>query len=106
MDRRHRASGDEPQFGVWPGLEGRPYVAHTARDWLTKLQLVAAGCGLTTVPAVIAAAVPAGVRVLAVRGGPDERRRLVVAHLPRPLPETALRVVEALRTAAAGTAAS
>ena len=100
-----RTSGDEPQFGVWPGLEGRPDVAHTARDWLTKLQLVAAGCGLTTVPAVIAAAVPAGVRVLAVRGGPDERRRLVVAHLPRPLPETALRVVEALRTAAAGTAA-
>jgi hypothetical protein len=49
--------------------------------------------------------VPAGVRVLAVRGGPDERRRLVVAHLRRPLPETALRVVEALRTAAAGTAA-
>ncbi len=24
-------------------------VAHTARDWLTKLALVATGCGMTTV---------------------------------------------------------
>jgi len=95
-----RASGDEPQLGAWPGLDGRPDIAHTSRDWLTKLQLVAAGCGMTTVPAVIAAAAPAGVRVLAVRGGPEERRRVIVAHLPHRLPEAALRVVEALRAAA------
>jgi DNA-binding transcriptional LysR family regulator len=95
-----RASGDEPQLGVWPGLDGRPDIAHTSRDWLTKLQLVAAGCGMTTVPAVIAAAAPAGVRVLAVRGGPEERRRVIVAHLPHRLPEAALHVVEALRAAA------
>jgi DNA-binding transcriptional LysR family regulator len=95
-----KASGDEPQLGVWPGLDGRPDIAHTARDWLTKLHLVAAGCGLTTVPAVIAAAAPAGVRVLAVRGGSEERRRVILAHLPHHLPEAALRVVEALRAAA------
>jgi hypothetical protein len=40
-----------------------------------------------------------GVRVLAVRGGPEERRRVVVAHLPHRLPEAALRVAEALRAA-------
>jgi DNA-binding transcriptional LysR family regulator len=101
-----RTSGDEPQLGVWPGLEGRPDVAHIARDWLTKLQLVAAGCGLTTVPAVIAAAAPAGVRVLAVRGGSEERRRVVVAHLPHDLPDPALRVVEALRAVVTETSAS
>jgi DNA-binding transcriptional LysR family regulator len=99
-----RSSGDQPQLGVWPGLDGRPEVAHTAGDWLAKLHLVAAGCGLTTVPGDLAAATPAGVRVLAVRGGPEERRRVIVAHLPHRLPETAVRVVEALRTAVTDTA--
>jgi DNA-binding transcriptional LysR family regulator len=64
---------------------------------------VAAGCGLTTVPALIAAAVPAGVRVLTVRGGPQERRRVVVAHLPHRLPGAARHVADALRAAARGT---
>jgi hypothetical protein len=41
--------------------------------------------------------------VLAVRGGPEERRRVIVAWLPRRLPEAARRVVEALRAAAAET---
>ncbi|MBC6457287.1 LysR family transcriptional regulator [Actinomadura sp. HBU206391] len=100
-----RSSSDEPQLGAWPGLAGRPDIVHTSRDWLTKLRLVAAGCGLTTVPAVLAAAVPPGVRVLAVRGGPEERRRVIVAHLPHRLPEATARVIEALR-AVAGTQAS
>ncbi len=100
-----RVSLDEPLLGVWPGLDGRQEVVHTSRDWLTKLQLVAAGCGLTTVPALITAAVPAGVRVLTVRGGPQERRRTVVAHLPHHLPEAAQHVVDALRAAATGTPA-
>jgi DNA-binding transcriptional LysR family regulator len=94
-----KGTGEEQLFGVWPGLSGRPDIVHTSRDWLTKLQLVAAGCGLTTVPAVIAGAAPAGVRVLAVRGGPEERRRVIVAHLPNRLPEPAVRVIEALRAA-------
>jgi DNA-binding transcriptional LysR family regulator len=64
---------------------------------------VAAGCGITTVPAVIAPAAPVGVRVLAVRGGPEERRRVIVARLPGRLPEAARRVVEALRAVAAET---
>lgn len=96
-----RPSGDEQLFGVWPGLPGRPDVVHTARDWLTKLRLVAAGCGITTVPPVIVAAVPPGVRVLTVRGGAEERRRTIMAHLPQRLSEPARHLAAALREAAA-----
>ncbi|KOV84483.1 LysR family transcriptional regulator [Nocardia sp. NRRL S-836] len=89
--------GDPLVMGVWPGLPERPVVAHTARDWLAKLQLVAAGHGITTVPASLAAVVPAGVRVLPVRGGPSERRRVLLARLPGPVPEPVARVAAALR---------
>lgn len=75
-------SGTEQLMGVWPGLDERPDIAHTARDWLAKLHLVAAGCGLTTVPAAMASAVPPGVRILPVHGGPQETRRLLLARLP------------------------
>ncbi|WP_037568958.1 LysR family transcriptional regulator [Phaeacidiphilus oryzae] len=93
-------SGGERLMGVWPGLDERPEIAHTARDWLAKLQLVAAGCGLTTVPAPLTHAVPEGVRIRPVRGGPQEQRRLVLARLPEPPQEAVVRVAEALRAAA------
>ncbi|WP_284740757.1 LysR family transcriptional regulator [Amycolatopsis sp. RTGN1] len=93
-------SGDDRVMGVWPGVDERPEIAHTARDWLAKLHLVAAGCGITTVPGSLGAVVPAGVRVLAVRGGPGEQRRVLLAHLPRPLSDAAARVAAALREAA------
>jgi DNA-binding transcriptional LysR family regulator len=96
-------SGDDRVLGVWPGLDERPEIAHTARDWLAKLHLVAAGCGITTVPGSLGAVVPAGVRVLAVRGGPGEQRRVLLAHLPRPLSDAAARVAAALREAAVET---
>jgi len=96
-------AGDERVMGVWPGVDERPDIAHTARDWLAKLQLVAAGCGITTVPAVLVPAVPAGVRVLPVRGGPSEQRRILLARLPQPLPEPADRLADALRAAALDT---
>ncbi|GGM06487.1 LysR family transcriptional regulator [Streptomyces fumigatiscleroticus] len=94
------ASGEDRLMGVWPGLDERPEIAHTARDWLAKLQLVAAGCGLTTVPAALAAAAPQGVRVLPVRGGPQEQRRLLLARLPQTPAEPVTRVAAALRAAA------
>jgi DNA-binding transcriptional LysR family regulator len=99
-------SGDDRVMGVWPGLDERPEIAHTARDWLAKLHLVAAGCGITTVPGAMGAVVPPGVRVLAVRGGPGEQRRVLLAHLPRPLSDAAARVAAALREAALGTDAA
>ncbi|MEV4921414.1 LysR family transcriptional regulator [Streptomyces roseoverticillatus] len=97
------SSGEDRLMGVWPGLDERPEIAHTARDWLAKLHLVAAGCGLTTVPVTLAAAAPPGVRILPVRGGPQEQRRLVLARLPRPPAEPVTRVAAALRAAALDT---
>ncbi len=92
-------TGDARGMGAWPGLDERPDIAHVARDWLAKLALVAAGCGLTTVPAVLTA-VPPGVTVLPVRGGPREQRRLLLARLPGPAPEPVARLAEALRATA------
>ncbi|SDP89862.1 LysR family transcriptional regulator [Lentzea jiangxiensis] len=89
--------GDPWVMGVWPGLGERPVVAHTARDWLAKLQLVAAGFGITTIPASLVAVAPAGVRVLPVRGGPAEQRRVLLARLPGPVPEPVARLAAALR---------
>ncbi|MFC6881901.1 MULTISPECIES: LysR family transcriptional regulator [Actinomadura] len=93
-------AGEDQVMGVWPGLDERPEIAHTARDWLAKLHLVAAGCGITTVPVSLAPALPPGVRALPVRGGPQEQRRLLLARLPGPLPEPAARLAAALRAAA------
>jgi hypothetical protein len=94
------SSGEDRLMGVWPGPDERPEIAHTARDWLAKLQLVAAGRGLTAVSASLAPAVPPGVRVLPVRGGPQEQRRLLLARLPGPPAEAVTRVASALRLAA------
>ncbi|MDT0449267.1 LysR family transcriptional regulator [Streptomyces hesseae] len=100
------SSGEDQAMGVWPGLDERPEIAHTARDWLAKLHLVAAGCGLTTLPATLASAVPPGVRVLPVRGGPQEQRRLLLARLPHPPAEPVTRLAAALRAAALDTDAA
>ncbi|MCX5384533.1 LysR family transcriptional regulator [Streptomyces sp. NBC_00083] len=77
----------EPLLGAWPGLPGRPRVVHSARDWLTKLHLVAGGFGVTTVPARLAPVLPPGVSLVRVEGAPPEVRRVLVARLPgRPTP--------------------
>ncbi len=89
-------TGSEPLLGVWPGLAGRARVVHSARDWLTKLQLVAAGCGLTTIPRNLAAVLPEGVQLLEVTDGTDERRRLLAVRLPgdpSPAVDAVLRVL-------------
>lgn len=93
--------GSDPLFGVWPGLPGRPRIGHTARDWLTKLHLVAAGCGVTTVPTSLTAALPPGIRLLTVHGGPSERRRMVLAHLPGDRGPAVAELVRVLRREAA-----
>ncbi|WP_345653406.1 LysR family transcriptional regulator [Streptomyces tremellae] len=95
------ANPAEPARGVWPGLPGRPRVTRTARDWLTKLHLVAAGNGVTTVPPGPAGAVPPGVRLVKVGGGQAERRRVVLARLPGPRPRALAQVAEALHREAA-----
>jgi DNA-binding transcriptional LysR family regulator len=94
------ASSSELWMGVWPGLDERPVIAHTVRDWLAKLHLVAAGAGLTTISASMAMAVPPGVRVVTVRGGPQELRRTILARLPGRPPEPVALLTDALRAAA------
>ncbi|WP_030902429.1 LysR family transcriptional regulator [Streptomyces sp. NRRL F-5126] len=76
------SSRSEPLLGVWPGLPGRPHIAHSARDWLTKLRLVAGGFGVTTVPSGMSSVLPPGVALLHVDGVPPEVRRVLVARLP------------------------
>ncbi|MGW2491452.1 LysR family transcriptional regulator [Streptomyces sp. NPDC001606] len=81
------SSHSEPLLGVWPGLPGRPRIVHRARDWLTKLQLVAGGFGVTTVPSRLSPVLPPGVSLVHVEGAPSEIRRVLVARLPgRPTP--------------------
>ncbi|MEU3856505.1 LysR family transcriptional regulator [Streptomyces sp. NPDC028722] len=81
------SSSSEPLLGVWPGLPGRPHIVHRARDWLTKLQLVAHGFGVTTVPSRLSPVLPPGVSLVHVEGAPAEVRRVLVARLPgRPTP--------------------
>ncbi|MHA3704724.1 LysR family transcriptional regulator [Jatrophihabitans sp. YIM 134969] len=76
------ASGTEPLLGVWPGLPGRPVMAHRTGDWLTKLRLVASGAGVTTVPADLVDRLPEGVVARSVVGAPPEVRRVVLARWP------------------------
>jgi DNA-binding transcriptional LysR family regulator len=91
----------ETLLGAWPGLAGRPRVVCTVRDWMGKLALVAAGVGITTVPAVLVPALPSGVHVVAVRGGPEELRRLALVTAPGREETDAVAVVaRALRRAA------
>ncbi len=100
-----RASEDEPQLGVWPGLPGRPVVRHWARDWTTKLGLVAEGAGITTVPAEFLSFLPPGVAITRIDGVPEEIRRVTLTHAPGLDPDVVAPLVRAMREAAATMAA-
>lgn len=96
-----RSSEDEPQLGVWPGLPGRPTVRHWARDWATKLALVAEGAGITTVPAGFLPFVPPGVTITRIDGVPQEIRRVTLTHARDLDPDVVVPLVRAMREAAA-----
>src|SRR4051794_32921980 len=94
-----RSDAGESLLGVWPGLAERPDVRYVVRDWLAKLQIVAAGLAITTLAPVSLGALPDGIRTVAVRGEPQEIRRLVLARRPGPLDGPAARVADALLAA-------
>lgn len=96
---RSDASGDS-LLGVWPGLAERADVRYVVRDWLAKLQLVAAGLAITTLAPVALDVLPEGVRAVAVRGEPQETRRIVLARPAGPLDGAAAAVADALLSAA------
>jgi DNA-binding transcriptional LysR family regulator len=79
-----RSEGGDSLLGVWPGVAERPDIRYVVRDWLAKLQIVAAGLAITTLAPVMLEAVPNGVSIVAVRGGPHEVRRVVLARAPAP----------------------
>jgi DNA-binding transcriptional LysR family regulator len=95
-----RSDAGDALLGVWPGLRERPDVRYVVRDWLAKLQIVAAGLAITTIAPVALDAIPDGIRILAVRGEPRELRRLVLARRPEPLDGPTARVIDALVAAA------
>jgi DNA-binding transcriptional LysR family regulator len=95
-----RSDTGDTLLGVWPGLAERPDVRYVVRDWLAKLRIVAAGLAITTIAPIMLDALPEGIRVVAVRGEPQETRRVVLARRPGPLDGTTARVIDALITAA------
>jgi DNA-binding transcriptional LysR family regulator len=97
-----RSDGGDTLLGVWPGLAARPDVRYVVRDWLAKLQIVAAGLAITTIAPVMLDALPEGIRIVAVRGGPQETRRVVLARQPGPLDGATRRVLDALIATARG----
>jgi DNA-binding transcriptional LysR family regulator len=96
-----RSEAGESLLGVWPGLRERPDIRYVVRDWLAKLQIVATGLAITTIPPVSLDVIPAGVKIVAVRGEPQETRRLVLARPSGPLDGPAARVANALIDTAA-----
>lgn len=50
-------------LGAWSGPAWQPRIAYTARDWVAKLGLVAAGLGITLVPGLAVSALPARVSI-------------------------------------------
>jgi DNA-binding transcriptional LysR family regulator len=97
-----RSDTGDTLLGVWPGLAERPDIRYVVRDWLAKLQIVAAGLAITTVAPVMLDVLPAGIAVVAVRGESQEIRRIVVARRPGPLDPSTARVLDALITTARG----
>ncbi|HEY3189778.1 MAG TPA: LysR substrate-binding domain-containing protein, partial [Solirubrobacteraceae bacterium] len=95
-----RSDAGDALLGVWPGLAERPNVRYVVRDWLAKLQIVAAGLAITTLAPIALDVLPEGIKVVAVRGEPRETRRVVLAHRPGPLDPAATRVADALIAAA------
>jgi molybdate transport repressor ModE-like protein len=95
-----RSDPGDSLLGVWPGLAERPDVRYVVRDWLAKLQIVAAGLAITTLAPVMVGVLPEGVHVVAVRGEPQETRRIVLARLPGALDGPTARIADALIAAA------
>jgi DNA-binding transcriptional LysR family regulator len=77
-------AGEGPEFGPWPTV-AEPTIAYAARDWVTRLGLVAAGLGMAVLPGFAAEAVPRGVRWIPVRDdAPGPRRAMWTATTPEP----------------------
>ena len=95
-----RSHSGDSLLGVWPGITERPNIRYVAGDWLAKLQIVAAGLAITTVAPVTRHLLPQGVQAVAVRGEPQETRRMILAQQPDRIHSAATAVADALLDAA------
>jgi DNA-binding transcriptional LysR family regulator len=95
-----RSDAGESLLGVWPGLAERPDVRYVVRDWLAKLQIVAAGLAITTLAPITRNVLGDGVAIVTVRGEPRETRRVVLARRPDSLDVATSWVADALIAAA------
>ncbi len=100
------SEGEERLLGVWPGSAGRPNAPYVVRDWLTKLQLVASGVAITTIPDVLLPALPGDVQAVNVDGGDPLRRRLLLVRVPGVARAETDATAQALRNAAVATRAT
>ncbi len=78
----------EPQFGAWPTLPA-PRIGARLREWSARLGFVAAGLGVTTVPALVAPILPAGVVAVKVEDSTFAGRSMHVVHIGRLTPAAA-----------------
>ena len=75
---------DQVQFGAWPTLS-QPVIGHRAKEWPTRLGLVAAGLGVSVLPGLAADTVPRGVTWLSVRDPAlTASREIVLVTAARP----------------------
>ncbi|MEV6278822.1 LysR substrate-binding domain-containing protein [Nocardia sp. NPDC051832] len=76
-------AGSEDQgstlLGAWSDAHWNPVIAHIARDWVTKLGLVAAGLGITVIPGLTVSTLPPALSIVRI----DDARAIrptVLAH--------------------------
>jgi DNA-binding transcriptional LysR family regulator len=89
-------------LGVWPALTQRPVIRHQVRDWLSKLTMVAAGLGVTTIPPYLISLVPDNVRLVRVSDGVPVSRRILLARAPGVPQRAVTDLAECLQEAATG----
>jgi len=80
-------SGEDQVMGVWPGLDERPEIAHTARDWLGQTPPRRRRLRHHHRARRTRAPVPPGVRILRSEAGRKNSARI----LPRATPAAAIR---------------
>ncbi|MCP2253914.1 DNA-binding transcriptional regulator, LysR family [Prauserella aidingensis] len=90
----------EPQFGAWPTLP-QPRIAYRIHNWNARLGFVAAGLGITTVPELAVAGLPAEVATVGVQD-PSWSGRTALAVAAPELTAGQRAVMAALRDAATG----
>ncbi|MEU8899169.1 LysR family transcriptional regulator [Nocardia sp. NPDC048505] len=66
-------------LGAWTADDWQPDIAYVARDWVTKLGLVAAGLGVTIVPGLAVTALPPTLSIIRL-DDPRATRPILLAH--------------------------